>query len=80
MDEIREKLDVIRESQIRMEQDLKYHIKRTDTLENYVGNIERRVDTLEKPVSVYIFAKKVSVVAGSLLTLLGVLSFLKRFF
>ena len=37
MKEIQQDLKVIRESQIRMEQDLKYHIKRTDLLEEKVN-------------------------------------------
>ena len=36
MKEIEDKLDEIKESQIRMEADLRYHIKRTDLLENQV--------------------------------------------
>ena len=36
MKEIKQDIQVIRESQIRMEQDLKYHIKRTDLLEEKV--------------------------------------------
>ena len=36
MDELKQDIKVIRESQIRMEQDLKYHIKRTDLLEQKV--------------------------------------------
>ena len=36
MKEIEEKLDEIKESQIRMEADLRYHIKRTDLLESQV--------------------------------------------
>jgi hypothetical protein len=36
MKEIKQDIQVIRESQIRMEQDLKYHIKRTDLLEKKV--------------------------------------------
>ena len=34
MDEIKKDIRIIRESQIRMEGDLKYHIKRTDVLED----------------------------------------------
>ena len=37
MDEIKQDVKVIRESQIRMEQDIKYHIKRTDLLEEKVN-------------------------------------------
>ena len=36
MEELKQDIKVIRESQIRMEQDLKYHIKRTDLLEQKV--------------------------------------------
>jgi len=34
--EIYEEIKLIRESQIRMEEDIKYHIKRTDNLEEMV--------------------------------------------
>ena len=37
MKDIQQDVKVIRESQIRMEQDLKYHIKRTDLLEEKVN-------------------------------------------
>ena len=37
MKEIEQDIQVIRESQIRMEQDIKYHIKRTDLLEEKVN-------------------------------------------
>jgi len=37
MKEIKQDIQVIRESQIRMEQDIKYHIKRTDLLEEKVN-------------------------------------------
>ena len=36
MEKIREDLQEIKESQIRMESDLRYHIKRTDLLEHQV--------------------------------------------
>ena len=38
MKEIEQGIKVIRESQIRMEQDIKYHIKRTDLLEDKVAS------------------------------------------
>lgn len=38
MKEIEQDIKVIRESQIRMEQDIKYHIKRTDLLEEKVNS------------------------------------------
>ena len=40
MKEVKEDIKVIRESQIRMEQDIKYHIKRTDLLEQRVTKNE----------------------------------------
>ena len=40
MKELQQDIKVIRESQIRMEQDLKYHIKRTDLLEERVEKNE----------------------------------------
>ena len=40
MKEIEQDIKVIRESQIRMEQDIKYHIKRTDLLEKRVDKNE----------------------------------------
>ena len=38
MKELEQDIKVIRESQIRMEQDIKYHIKRTDLLEEKVNS------------------------------------------
>ena len=46
MKEIREDIQVIRESQIRMEADLKYHIKRTDLLEQKVDKNEQILQPL----------------------------------
>ena len=40
MKEVKEDIKIIRESQIRMEQDIKYHIKRTDLLEQRVTKNE----------------------------------------
>jgi hypothetical protein len=38
--ELKDELKLIRESQIRMEADLQYHIKRTDLLERKVEKVE----------------------------------------
>ena len=46
MKEIREDIQAIRESQIRMEADIKYHIKRTDLLEERVHNNEKLIQPL----------------------------------
>jgi hypothetical protein len=46
MKEIQQDIKVIRESQIRMEQDIKYHIKRTDLLEERVQKNEELLQPL----------------------------------
>lgn len=46
MKEIEQDIKVIRESQIRMEQDIKYHIKRTDLLEERVDKNEELLQPL----------------------------------
>lgn len=46
MKEIRDDIQAIRESQIRMEADLKYHIKRTDLLEQKVDKNEQILQPL----------------------------------
>ena len=46
MDELKQDVKIIRESQIRMEQDLKYHIKRTDILEERIDTIEEDIKPL----------------------------------
>lgn len=39
MEELRKDMQIIRESQIRMEEDIRYHIKRTDLLEKKLDPI-----------------------------------------
>jgi len=53
MEELKKDVKTIRESQIRMEGDLKYHIKRTDLLEERLENIETDI----KPLYVVHFFK-----------------------
>ena len=53
MEELKKDVKTIRESQIRMEADLKYHIKRTDILEDKIGDIETDI----KPLYVVHFFK-----------------------
>ncbi len=53
MEELKKDVKVIRESQIRMEADLKYHIKRTDILEDRLEIIEKDI----KPIYVVHFIK-----------------------
>ena len=53
MDEIKQDVKLIRESQIRMEENVKYHIKRTDILEEQVEEIKEEI----KPLYVIHFFK-----------------------
>lgn len=52
MEEIRKDLQDIRESQIRMEADLKYHIKRTDILEARIEKHEIKVEQKLAPLPI----------------------------
>jgi hypothetical protein len=62
LDKISDKLDDVTECQIRMEADLKYHIKRTDLLENKVKPIGRMYDSMKLIIpflaAVYTFRKQ----------------------
>jgi hypothetical protein len=51
MDSLAENVGQIKESQARTEMDIKYHIKRTDLLEEAVGMLKRQVDLLMTPVA-----------------------------
>ena len=53
MEELKKDVRLIRESQIRMEKDLGYHIKRTDLLEERLENVEEDI----KPIYVVHFIK-----------------------
>lgn len=87
MNDIREKLDEIRESQIRMEADLKYHIMRTDLLEEKLSKTETKMETaveeldtrlhvVEQPVS---FMKVVKIIGGVLGVLTGLTALYAKF-
>ena len=54
MKELKQDIKVIRESQIRMEQDIKYHIKRTDLLEE---KVDKNTELL-KPLIVWNWLKE----------------------
>lgn len=77
MEELKKELGVIRESQIRMEQDIKHHIRRTDLLEELHKDNERRIVILEEPAKAkqYLFefvlnvSKTIGLITGVLLIL-----------
>lgn len=51
VDKLEEHVGHIRESQVRMEGDVKYHIKRTDLLEEKVDLLSKVVGWLAAPIS-----------------------------
>jgi hypothetical protein len=67
MDELRKSVEAVRESQIRMEADLKHHIKRTDLLESMITPIHK----------LRVFVQYLVIVAGGSLTLFGLLQLLR---
>jgi hypothetical protein len=82
IDELRE----IRESQIRMEADLKYHIKRTDLLESDLdaryGNLSREIDRLDADVIILkqpLSFMAVMKIAGAVSTMVSIVLMLLKY-
>ena len=79
MDELKKDLVCIRESQIRMEEDIKTHIRRTDLLEELHKDNEARIEVLEIPVQArkYIISQALLIgkVVGVILSLLALLKY-----
>lgn len=78
MDDLRKDIKEIRESQIRMESDLKYHIRRTDLLERdvdaraqalkiEVDRIDKNVVNLSKPIS-FVDVMKIAATVAALVS------------
>jgi hypothetical protein len=78
VDQVKDKLHSIEIVQTRIESDLKYHIKRTDLLEDQVVSISKKVEEFDfiKFVITKNF-KVISIVAGSILTILTILKLLR---
>lgn len=78
VDQVKDKLHSIEIVQTRIESDLKYHIKRTDLLEDQVMSINKKVEEFDfiKAVISKNF-KVISIVAGSILTILTILKLLR---
>ncbi len=74
-DSLWETLLEIRDSQIRMERDIAYHIKRTDTLEDFVEQQEIRLSKVEETKQGWIFTGKVIATSvGIIATIIGVIA------
>ena len=67
----------IRESQIRMEADLKYHIKRTDLLEQKVEQVDADVLKLKQPLAFMEVVKIAGLVAALVSSTLVILKYFK---
>lgn len=78
METVHKDIQAIRESQIRMESDLKYHIKRTDLLEEHVDKIETQVDILRKPMPLSDVLKIAGTVAAMVASIITILDLLKK--
>ena len=66
VDEVKEKLHNIEIVQTRMESDLKYHIRRTDILEEKVMEIDEKVKPVESAKDIALFTGKVIAFIGTL--------------
>lgn len=80
VEDLREKVIEVRESQLRMEKDLSEHMRRTALLEQLHTDNEKRIELLEKPMEAREYMKSVLIdVTKFLGFLLAVGSVLKLF-
>jgi hypothetical protein len=77
VDEVKEKLHNIEIVQTRMESDLKYHIRRTDILEERVMDIDEKIKPVEGVKDFAIYTGKVVAFIGTLTML--IVSLMKLF-
>jgi hypothetical protein len=77
VDEVKEKLHNIEIVQTRMESDLKYHIRRTDILEEKVMDIDEKIKPVEGIKDFAIYTGKVVAFIGTLTML--IVSLMKLF-
>jgi hypothetical protein len=78
VDEVKDKLHSIELIQTRMETDLKYHIKRTDLLEQKVLDIDDKMKPVETTKNVvWVLAKIIAFLAGAAV---AIFSFFKDIF
>lgn len=78
MDEVKQDIKDIRDCQIRMEEDLKHHIKRTDILEDLHKDNEKRIVKLEQPMSVKQLIKIMSGTVMFVSTVVGLFFMLSK--
>jgi hypothetical protein len=79
VDEVKDKLHSIEIVQVRMENDLKYHIKRTDILEQQVFKIEEKIQPAEAAKQTLVnLSKLLAIVVGIGAALVSLLNFIKK--
>lgn len=82
MEELKRELREIKECQIRIEEDIRHHIKRTDILEELHKDNERRIGLLEEPAKAHQYLVKQLVgygkVAGALLSILAIIGLIYK--
>jgi hypothetical protein len=79
VDEVKEKLQGIQVIQARMESDLKYHIKRTDLLEEKVFDIDEKIQPVESAKNtIWGFGKLIAFITGVIVAILTILESLKK--
>ena len=75
VDEVKDKLHSIETTQVRMEGDLRYHIKRTDLLEEQVELINKQTEPLN---SAKILFKLIPLLTGAVIAILTIIKLLKN--
>lgn len=73
VDEVKEKLHSIELVQTRMESDLKYHIKRTDILEEQVIQVNEKVQPVENVKTIAVFIGKMFAIITAIVMAAGTL-------
>jgi DNA-dependent RNA polymerase auxiliary subunit epsilon len=79
VDQIKNKLSDVEVVQTRMETDLKYHIRRTDLLEEQIDHINKNVEAFDIIKIVFLNAIKiVSFIAGITIAIITIIRFFKN--
>lgn len=79
VDEVKDKIHNVEIVQVRMENDLKYHIKRTDILEKKVFDIEEKIQPVEAAKETIVNISKIlALFAGICIGVITILNFFKH--
>jgi len=79
VDQVKDKLHSIEIVQTKIQTDLKYHIKRTDLLEDQVELMNKKVETFDLVKTLFIKnIKLISILAGAMITILTIVKLIKE--